>query len=56
LLEVLEALLEFIHMSAMIYFHLGPLGVSQLVEVWVGEPELFKEEGFGSGGDTQVQT
>jgi hypothetical protein len=56
LIEVIEALLEFIHMSAMIYFRLGPPGVSQLVEVWVGEPELFKVEGFGPGGDTQVQT
>jgi len=56
LLEVLKVLLELIHMSAMIYFSLGPPCVSQLVEVWVGEPELFKVEGFGPGGDTQVET
>ena len=56
LLEVFEVLLELVHVCAMIYFCLGPLGASQLVEVWVGEPELFKAEGFGSGGDTQVQT
>ena len=56
LLEVLEALLELIHMSAMINFSLDPACVSQLVEVWVSEPELFKVEGFGPGGDTWVQT
>ena len=56
LLEFFEALLEFVHVSTMFHFSLDPPGMYQLVEVWVREPELFKVEGFGPGGDTQVET